>query len=98
MKITYDVSYLPAQKGKGGKLSEEVQAVIKFLANGQQKNMVIEYEDLNDAKNKLGAIRRYQKQNNLEEVIEVYRVEMKIIVVKLKKQSRGKGAKNEQQD
>lgn len=90
MKITYDIEHLPSPKAKGGKQCEEIQAVIAFLANGQKKNMCIEYDDLNECKNRFSAIRRYQKLNNLQEVFDVYRLESKIYVVKLKKQSRGK--------
>lgn len=93
MKITYDVEFLPAKKGSSGKQSEEVLAVIAFLANGQKKNMCIEYDDLKDCKNKFGAIRRYQKQNELAEVFDVYRVENRIYVVKCKKPVRGKSEK-----
>lgn len=92
MKITYDVEFLPAKKGSGGKQSEEVLAVIAFLANGQ-KNMCIEYDDLKDCKNKFSAIRRYQKQNELSEVFDVYRIENRIYVVKCKKPVRGKAEK-----
>ncbi len=95
MKITYDVEFLPAKKGSGGKQSEEVLAVIAFLANGQKKNMYIEYDDLKDCKNKFGAIRRYQKRNELAEVFNVYRVENRIYVVKCKKPTRGKQEKGD---
>lgn len=93
MKITYDVEFLPAKKRPCGKQSEEVDAVIAFLANGQKKNMCIEYDDLNDCKNRFGAIRRYQRKNNLEAVFDIYRVEQKIYVVKCKKPVRGKAEK-----
>ncbi len=93
MKIRYDVEYLPAKKGSGGKPSQEVQAVVAFLANGQKKNMCIEYDDLKDCKNKFGTIRRYQKKNELAEVFDVYRVENRIYVVKCKKPVRGKAEK-----
>lgn len=87
MKITYDIEHLPAPKSKGGKQSEEVQAVIAFLANGQKKNMCIEYDEINECKNKFGAIRRYQKLNKLQDVVDVYRIEKKIYIVKPKKRA-----------
>ena len=84
MKITYNVEFLPAPNNSG-RQSEEVTAVIAFLAAGQKKNMCIEYDDLKNAQNKLGTIRRYRKLNNLQDVIEVYRVEHKIYIVKNEK-------------
>ena len=78
MKITYNVEHLPERKAGGGKQCEEVNAVIAFLANGQKKNMCIEYDDLN----RLGSIQRYRKINKLQDVFDVYRVEKKIYVVK----------------
>ena len=82
MKITYNVEQLPERKAGGGKQCEEVNAVIAFLANGQKKNMCIEYDDLKEAKNRLGSIQRYRKINKLQDVFDVYRVEKKIYVVK----------------
>ena len=39
MKITYDIKDLPERKGNGGRKSEELLALIAFLADGQKKNM-----------------------------------------------------------
>ena len=50
MKIAYNVEHLPERKRIGGKESEEVSALKSFLADGQQKNMVIEYDDAKEAK------------------------------------------------
>lgn len=55
MKIAYNVEHLPERKRIGGKESEEVSALKSFLADGQQKNMVIEYDDAKEAKKRMTA-------------------------------------------
>ena len=84
MKITYDVEYLPERKSNGGKKSEEVIAVIAFLA-GKRKNMRIEYDDAKQAKTRCDTIRGYRCRNKLQGVFDVYRHDNCVYVLRSKK-------------
>lgn len=90
MKITYDLAHLPERRA-GGKKSEEVIAVISFLADGQKKNMCIEYDDEKECKRKYDTLRNYRNMNKLKEVFDIYRREKCIYIVKAKKTSRKAG-------
>ena len=92
MKITYDLPTLPQRKGNGGKKSEEVLALIAFLADGQKRNMCIEYEDEKEAKRKYDSIRNYRSTHKLQEVFDIYRVDKQVVIVKAKKTARRAGA------
>ena len=50
MNITYNMEHLPERKRVGGKEREEVTALKSFLADGQKRNMVIEYGDAKETK------------------------------------------------
>lgn len=89
MKITYDVEYLP-ERSRSGKKSEEVLAVITFLAS-QHKNMCFEYDDEAECKRKYNTVRGYKKSHELQNVFDVYRKEKRFYVIKLKKSGK-KGA------
>ena len=83
MKITYDIKDLPEHK-RGGKRSEEVIAIIAFLAS-QHKNMCISYDDAKECKKRYDTIRNYRSTNKLQEVFDLYRIENSIYVVNSKK-------------
>lgn len=83
MKITYDLEHLP-EKGGGGKECEETIALKTFLAAGQ-KNMRIEYDEEKLAKRRYDTLRNFRRTNILQAVFDIYRKEMCIYIVKLKK-------------
>ena len=85
MKITYNVEYLPERKRVGGKESEEVSALKAFLADGQQKNMVIKYEDAKEAKKRDDSLRNFRSANKLQGVFDMYRADKSVCIVKVKK-------------
>lgn len=86
MKIAYDVEYLPQRKYQC-RDSEEVAAIKVFLA-GTQKNMVITYEDAQQAKRRYDCIRSYRKNNKLDDVFECYRADCQVCIVRGKKKGR----------
>lgn len=92
MKITYDLPTLPQRKGSAGRKSEETLALIAFLADGQKKNMCIEYEEEKEAKRRYDSLRHYRGTNKLQEVFDIYRVEKQVVIVKTKKTARRGGA------
>lgn len=92
MKITYDLPTLPQRKGSASRKSEETLALIAFLADGQKKNMCIEYEEEKEAKRRYDSLRNYRGTNKLQEVFDIYRVEKQVVIVKTKKTARRGGA------
>lgn len=88
MKITYDIKDLPERRGRAGGKSEETLALIAFLADGQKKNMCIEYDTEKDAKRRYDTLRNYRNTNKLQERFDVYRVDKAVYVVKTKKTAR----------
>ena len=92
MKITYDLTDLPQRKGSAGRKSEETLALIAFLADGQKKNMCIEYEEEKEAKRRYDSLRNYRGTNKLQEVFDIYRGEKQVVIVKTKKTARRGGA------
>ena len=92
MKITYDLTDLPQRKGSAGRKSEEVLALIAFLADGQKRNMCIEYEEEKEAKRRYDSIRNYRSTHKLQEVFDIYRVDKQVVIVKAKKTTRRAGA------
>lgn len=85
MKIAYNVEHLPERKRIGGKESEEVSALKSFLADGQQKNMVIEYDDAKEAKKRHDSLRNFRSTNKLQGVFDMYRTEKTVCIIKVKK-------------
>lgn len=85
MKIAYNVEHLPERKRIGGKESEEVSALKSFLADGQQKNMVIEYDDAKEAKKRYDSLRNFRSTNKLQGVCDMYRTEKTVCIIKVKK-------------
>lgn len=90
MKITYNLSTLPEKSRSFGSKCEEVQALIAFLADSEQKNMCISYDDEKESKRRYDTLRNYRTSNKLAEVFDLYRPatdRRQIIIVKTK----GKG-------
>lgn len=84
MNIKYNVK-VPE---KGRKKSDEVMAVEAFLGMKDMKNMMIEYESLEEAKKKMSTIRSFRAANELQQVIDVIRVETNIYVVRKNKEEK----------
>lgn len=93
MKITYDLEVLPERRrSNAGRKSEETLAIIAFLA-GKQRNMRIEYDDPKECKRRYDTLRNYRRTAKLQEVIDLFRDENSIYVIKLKKPgAKGKAA------
>ena len=85
MKIAYNVEHLPERKRLGGKESEEVSVLKSFLADGQRRNMVIEYDDAKEAKKRYDSLRNFRSTNKLQGVFDMYRAEKLVCIVKAKK-------------
>ena len=85
MKIQYDVIDLPQRK-HGGKQSEIITACKAFMAT-QQKNMVLDCDDVNEAKRMTANLTAFRRVHNLQSAFEVYRVEKQVVVVKTKKKA-----------
>lgn len=85
MKIAYNVEHLPERKRGSGKESEEVSALKSFLADGQQKNMVIEYDDAKEAKKRYDSLRNFRSTNKLQGVFDMYRADRFVCIIKTKK-------------
>lgn len=98
MKITYNLSALPEKSRSFGSKSEEVQALIAFLAEPEQKNMCISYDDEKEAKRRYDTLRNYRTVSKLQEVFNLYRPasdRKQIIIVKTKggKKAAARGTK-----
>lgn len=83
MKITYNVETLPDRRVR--KDSEETAALKVFLADGQQRNMVFEYDDAAEAKKRYDSLRNYRNANKLQPVFDLWRNDKFVCVVKIKK-------------
>ena len=81
MKISYNVQHLPERK-RGCRESEEVLAIKAFLADREQKNMLIEYDNAKDAKRRYDSIRNFRSSNKLQPVFDLYRVDTAICIIK----------------
>lgn len=79
------MEHLPERKRIGGKESEEVVALKAFLADVQQKNMVIEYEDAKETKRRYDSLRNFRSANKLQGVFDMYRADKIVCIVKVKK-------------
>ncbi len=82
MKITYNVEHLPERK-RGWRESEEVLAIKAFLADREQKNMLIEYDDAKDAKRRYDSLRKFRNSNKLQMVFDLYRADTAICIIKI---------------
>lgn len=84
MKITYNVQHLPERK-RGCRESEEVLAIKAFLADREQKNMLIEYDDAKEAKRRYDSIRNFRSSNKLQPIFDLYRTDKAICIIKFKR-------------
>lgn len=93
MKITYDLEVLPERRrSNAGRKSEETLAIIAFLA-GKQKNMRIEYDDPKECKRRYDTLRNYRRVSKLQDVIDLFKDDRSIYVIRLKKPgAKGKAA------
>ncbi len=90
MKITYNVQALPERTTRRD--SEETIALKVFLADGDKKNMVFEYDTPGEAKKRYDSLRNYRSANKLQAVFEMWRNENLVCIVKVKKTAGQKGA------
>ena len=58
---------------------------LKKIADGQQKNMVIEYDDAKEAKKRYDSLRNFRSTNKLQGVFDMYRTEKTVCIIKVKK-------------
>lgn len=84
MKIQYDVANLPQRKG--GRRSEIVNALQAFMAT-QQKNMVLTFDNVNEAKKACNNLTAFRRVHNLQSAFDYYRVENQVVVLKTKKKA-----------
>lgn len=85
MEIKYNVQAPPKKPFRGGTKSEEVREIESFLTSGNAKNMCFEYEDQEQAKRKMSTIASYKRREKLEKVIDTYRVNNCIYIVRVKR-------------
>lgn len=86
MKITYNVQHLPERK-RSCRESEEVLAIKAFLADKEQKNMLIEYDDAKEAKRRYDSIRNFRSSHKIQAVFDLYRADTAICIVKVNRPS-----------
>lgn len=91
MKITYNLQVLPQRKNSR-KDSEETTALKAFLADGEKRNMVFEYDTPEEAKKRYGSMRNYRCANKLQDIYEMWRSDTLICIVKTKKKGAAKCA------
>lgn len=84
MKIQYDVIDLPQRRG--GRRSEVVNALQAFMAT-QQKNMVLDCDNVDEAKKACNNLCAFRRVYNLKSAFDYYRVENRVVVLKTKKKS-----------
>ena len=82
MKIQYDVIDLPQRRG--GRRSEVVNALQAFMAT-QQKNMVLTFDDVSEAKRTCNNLCAFRRVHNLQSAFDYYRVEKSVVILKTKK-------------
>lgn len=85
MDISYNVM-LPEKVGRSflGRKSDEVAAIEMFIMMDAKKtkNMRFEYETEAEAKKKMSTVRSYISKNNLKEVLEMFRSENCLYIVR----------------
>lgn len=84
MNIQYDVQDLPSRKHTGGKQSEIVTKLQAFMATSQ-KNMVITFDDVKDAKRATTNLSAFLRTHDLKDAFEVYRADKSVVVLKTRK-------------
>lgn len=88
MKVSYDVIVPERRRGGVGTKSDETIAIESFLQTRKMKNMRIEYDTVEEAKRKIPTIRTYRNKNKLQEVIDVFRDDKNIYVVRIQKEGK----------
>lgn len=88
MRTSYDLEYLPKRGPKNGsKEAPEITNIKGFLACGR-RNMCFEYDNEQQARNRLKVVQRFRGGNNLQGVFECYRVEKCVYVLRIKKEAK----------
>lgn len=84
MNISYDVIVPENKRRVVGCKSDEIIALESFLSTRKMKNMRIEYDTTDEAKKKLPSLQAYKRKNNLQNQIDIFRVETNIYIVRTK--------------
>lgn len=87
MKTSYNVEYLPERRKSTHREAPEITA-IKGLLACKDKNVCFEYDDENQANNRLRLIQRFRNGNELREVFDCYRSGVCVYVVRTKEKGR----------
>lgn len=66
-----------------GQKSDEVLALESFLETKKLRNMQIAYETADEAKKKLPSLQSYRRTKGLKEILEIFRVDTSIYVVRI---------------
>lgn len=85
MNISYNVLVPERKRWNAGRKSDEVAAIEVFLS-GKMKNMRIEYDTVDEAKKRLSTLQCYRRKNNLKNILEIFRDEKDIYIVKVKEE------------
>jgi hypothetical protein len=83
VKTSYDLEYLPKPRKNGSREAPEITEIKSFLACKRQ-NMCFEYDNAQQARNRLKVVQRFRSGNGLQEVFECYRVEKCVYVLRTK--------------
>ena len=83
MKITYNLQVLPERTTRRD--NEETTVIKAFLADGEKRNMVFEYDTPEEAKKRYDSMRNYRNTNKLQDIYDVWRSDALICIVKTKK-------------
>lgn len=84
MNISYNVLVPEKTRRTVGKKSDEIIALESFLSATKMKNMRIEYETAEEAKKKLPTLQTYRRKNNLKGLLDIFRDEKDIYVIRMK--------------
>lgn len=83
MKITYNLQVLPERTTRRD--NEETTVIKAFLADGEKRNMVFEYDTPEEAKKRYNSMRNYRRTNKLQDIYEMWRADTLICIVKTKR-------------
>lgn len=83
MNISYNIKVPERSRRIVGQKSDEVQALESFLETKKLRNMQIAYETADEAKKKLPSLQSYRRTKGLKEILEIFRVDTSIYVVRI---------------
>lgn len=83
MNISYNIKIPERNRRRVGQKSDEVLALESFLETKKLRNMQIAYETADEAKKKLPSLQSYRRTKGLKEILEIFRVDTSIYVVRI---------------